>query len=203
MANEVTGDPGWGGALRRVWPALIVPFPHIAVLLARKADGLTRLRTVFLSFAFMPVAITIVVWIISTDMEPDPGESALPWALFVVGWALVELALIVFWIRRRPLVSPDRPLPDKSDPGSIGAAYRGLTMLGASLSLSAFLMGFVATFIADRFEMVLVGVPFMVVGLLLTAPTAADLARRQKELRLQGSSVDLVEAVKTASWGRV
>jgi hypothetical protein len=115
---------------------------------------------------------------------------------------LSELALIGFWIRRRSLVPPNKPDADKNDPEVIGGSYRSLVILGAALSLSVFLWGFVMMFTTGRFEMILVGVPFMVAGLLLIAPTAADLARRQDELRLLGSSVELVEAVKTAPWGR-
>jgi hypothetical protein len=202
MASEATGDPGWGGALRRAWPALLLPFPHGALLLARNADGLTRLRTFFLSFAFTPITIGIILWLIMRDAEPDPGESALPYVALCLGLGFSELAMITFFTRRRPLVAHDAPSNEKSDPVAVARAYRASAALGASLAQSAFLIGFVATFIADRVEMILLGIPFMAVGLFLSAPTASDLARRQEELRLQGSSVDLVEAVKTSPWGR-
>jgi hypothetical protein len=66
--------------------------------------------------------------------------------------------------------------------------------------MGAFLMASVATFTTGRFEMIYIGIPFLVVGFVLSAPTARTLQRRQEELRRDGSTVDLVEAVKTTPW---
>ena len=182
--------------MRRVWPALIVPLPFLSLILARNMDGLSRLRAFLLEIASMPVPIISVTLFLSQTSDAEQRDGVLLWIAICLAFGISGLAMIL-WTRRRPLLPTDELRQQKNDPVVVAGAYRALTMLGISFSMSPFMMGFVSTFTTGRFEMVLVGLPFMAIGLPLSAPTARSLTRRQAELRLLGSTVDLVEAVKT------
>jgi hypothetical protein len=167
----------------------------LAHFFVRDADGLTKLRAHFLGFAFAPLPIVSVVYFIAADFEP---RGVAVWTAATIAVGFLEVGLVV-WSQRRftPLL---REREATADPGKVADTYRRITMLGIALASASFLIGFVAAMSSESAGLIWLGLPFMATGLALCAPTAGNLARRQEELRVLGSPVDLVEAVKTTPW---
>ena len=182
-------DPGWSQPLRLAGLGFILPFPHFAMWRMRKkgADSLTALRTIFLSWVQSGVLIVLVLWLVLRDAS---GEGSLDPPLAV---ALVCLSGVGGLLMTR--LAAQRPL-DTSDTEKLAADYRTRFFLRTALAQASLLTGFVCAFVTDRWWMVLVGVPFAAVGFLIAAPTRGNLARTQAKVHRQGSTLDLIEALR-------
>ena len=181
-------DPGWGAVWRHIGLALLIPLPQFALWrMARKGvDALTGMRAVFISWLETPLLIILVVWIIMRD---STGDGSINESLFVAG-------IVVFGVLGLSLVRyfDSKPL-DASDNDKLVTAYTSSFFVRMALAQAVFLMGFVGAFITDNWWMVLVGLPFTLIGFAQAAPTSSNLTRAQERLRSQGSTVDLTQVL--------
>jgi hypothetical protein len=193
-------DPGWAKAARRGWFYFFIPFPLFEMSRNNAGvDGLTRLRTLLLAFAWVPMLIILVSTSVADGWDPGVRTSVAVWtAVAVAGIGLLEVGLVL-WQRRRLLLGPRATADELNDPSQLAIGYRATVLLGLAFSESAFLWGFVAACLTRRAEIIFVGVPFMLVGLMLCAPTRREIERRQRELVSRGSTVSFVEALRGSS----
>lgn len=180
MVSSDTGtrrDPGWRAAL--TWQTLLLPFPRIIT----KADGLTAARGMFVSWTLAEVWIVVVVRLVLGDTSGDGSVDPQVAAAGVCLFGVLSLVL-VRWAATKPL--------DAGSEESLATSFHAAFLLQLALSQAAFLMGFVAAFVAQRWWLILVGIPFMAVGFAAAAPTSGKLRRLQERLRRDGSTLDLV-----------
>jgi predicted permease len=101
----------------------------------------------------------------------------------------------VLWARSRRL--------DTSNPAALAGTYPATLFVGIAMAQSAGLIGFALSLVAETIVPYLVGLGFAIIGLALTGPTRANLSRRQQQIRNEGSSLSLVDALMAApptSW---
>lgn len=181
-------DPGWRSVWRHIWPDILLPVPHFALWrMSRKGvDALTGMRALFITWLETPLLIIFVVWVIFRD-EAKSGSIEPRW--FVAGLAvfsLVTLALIRYFGAKRL---------DAGDRDKLVGSFTSVFFVRMALAQAVFLIGFVGAFVTGQWWMVLVGLPFTLVGFFIAAPTRSNLARAQEELNRQGTTLDLVQAL--------
>lgn len=186
--DEPKADPGWRSVWRHIWPDILLPVPHFALWrMGRKGvDALTGMRALFLTWLETLLLIIFVVWLIFGD-EAESGSVEPGWFIAgVVAFGLVTLALI-----RNSGIK----CLDASDRDKLVTSYSSLFFLRMALAQALFLIGFVGAFVTGRWWIVLVGLPFTLVGFAIAAPTRSNLARAQDQLNRQGPTVDLVQVL--------
>jgi hypothetical protein len=182
-------DPGWRSALRGVWWVLI---PGQLIRQQRKArqagvNGLTVLRTVFLSFVAAFVMIEAVVLLISSTSRlarhPLPSEL---FAIVIVAFGIFALTV--------PKLLVERPL-DCADDTRLAGTYRTRFFLRLAFADSVALLGFVGYVLTNRGWLYPLGAAFTAVGFLRLAPTRGNLAKDQETLGGAGCGRSLIGAL--------
>ncbi len=183
-------DPGWGPAFGGLGWGLV---PGLAIRRAQRSggDGLLVLRSLFLSFCAAVALVGVVVAILSAGEGMDGSADAGPVAIAV---ALAGVALLVASTWRRPL--------DGTSEATLAESYRKRFFLRMAFAESAALLGFVGFILTGNPVVYVAGAVFTVLGFVLMAPTAANLARDQEALRASGSRHSLVSALRAPPRGR-
>jgi hypothetical protein len=178
-------DPGWKPPIRLLAILTILPLPQFWKRLERGSPLLVLMRTFLVSQA---VRLALFGWVLSF-LHFERTDSG--WVVFlVVGSGVYSLAGVLwFGARFRSRLS----LAD--DESALARAYSALYFIQTGLVIAPSLFGFVGAFIAGRFWVYFAGLPFTVVGLVLTAPTARDIRRRQEEINSGGRSLSLGRAL--------
>jgi hypothetical protein len=158
-------DPGWGFSLR-----------------TSGRDGLSTLRSTFVSFAVAIVLFGIVI----AYMDQLPNGPVLPWV------AILAVMAVASVVAER---STDRPLLCDS-PARLAGSYRTRFFLRVALAESVALFAFAFSFIDAPAWIYYVGAAFTLVRFATTvAPTRAALARDQARLDAAGCDLSLVAAL--------
>ena len=186
-------DPGWGVALKQAWPHVVFPVPQLALGRMRRtgADVLTTVRVVFLSWLAAQLAIVAIVRLIAEGGRDDAPVGP---GVFAGGVCLFGLLSFVF-------ARGATPKFDGSGPAELAGSYQTRFFLRMALASSAFLMGFVGTFIVGEWWLVLVGLPFSLAGFAATVPTRSNLRRLQEKVEREGSTLDLLEVLLSTKAG--
>jgi hypothetical protein len=153
-------------------------------------------------------------------LQPTDGEplilglrAAVAGSVTLVGVALVALAFLLPLVGEEPVrpteqwwvgaaavgtlvawVSRLRPLPCVPE-HELGERYATTVLLGAGAAELAALIGFIAAIVLGALWPYLTGIALYGLGLVLVAPTAADVERRDGRLRRGGCPRSLPEAV--------
>jgi hypothetical protein len=181
-------DPGWRPALK-VTAWMLIPGMAFVVRVRRTAigggDGLTTLRSLFLTFALSFGLIGIVVGFLAAGGTRS-SLSAPAGALLVSAVGTVSVLLVRF-VRR--------PLDCRSD-ASLADSYRSRLFLRLAFSQAAALCGFAAFFLTANPAMYPLGLVFSAAGFASLAPTAAHLNADQQELNGAGCGRSLTLALR-------
>jgi hypothetical protein len=192
---DPTSDPGWRAALRIAAWALI---PGFGITLQQRraasgrVDGLTMLRSLFLSFSGALVMIGGVVAVLTNFSNLNRDRTGSPAAVAAGVLAVIGVGTLVASAKL------GRPLPATSL-SELGGAYRTRFFLRLAFSEAAALCGFVAYIITGRWWMYPLGAAFAAAGFSRLAPTAANLAGDQDQITASGSGLSVIAAVRTAT----
>jgi len=175
-----THDPGWEPAIRSL-PWTLLPIVGRARIRAR-GDGLLFLR----SFCLSMIPTVLLLFVAFTFIAPFDGgdEGRVPAIVVAAGMFSVVGTL---WIKRRPL--------NTSSADALGRSYAATVTIGTGLATAAALWGIVGIFLSGSLWLYFVGVPFFALALWMSAPTRADIERRQRDLTASGSNLSLLDAV--------
>lgn len=163
---------------------MVRPFRYVRRLRNQLPNPLVAMRMALVNLAAAPPLVFLAIALL--DLEEDP-KSWFLWSVLLA--AVVSLAAILR-LRARPL----RP----GSESSVVAQYRALTHIGMAQAVIPSLLGLALLFVGAWGWLPVLGYGFAAAGLVLIAPTARDIARRQGELVRAGSSISLM-AVLTRS----
>ncbi len=181
-------DPGWSG----VWPSALWGFiPMIGLHRVRRARGIESLRSIFVSYIAGVVLFGIPLAFVARHSSSDATTTACIGAVFVAG--VVSIAAVTMF-QRRPL--------DASSPARLADTYRSNFFLKLAFAEFIALVGFTLTFVSGRFVVYPVAVALSLVAFAVAAPTRADITRRQHEIGVSGSPLDLLQVLQTEPWKR-
>jgi F0F1-type ATP synthase membrane subunit c/vacuolar-type H+-ATPase subunit K len=181
-------DPGWRPALGGLAWGLV---PGMAIRRARRSGGggLVVLRGLFLSFCAAIALVGLVVLVLSAGEGIEQGADGTTVAIAV---AVAGVVLLVASAWRRPL--------DGSSEQALAQSYRRRFFLRMAFAEAAALLGFVGFILTGNPAIYLVGAAFTVVGFVLLAPTAGNLARDQEALRARdGTAHSIARALDGGS----
>jgi len=181
MSHE---DPGWRPAIEDVWRYLI---PILGGVLRardtrREANGLVRLRREFVSFIpgllFFLIALAFIA---PFDRE---GGTWLSGSVLVAGLVSIGGAL---WVRGRGLSTASQE--------ALAGSYQVAFFIGIGFAELAALWGAVVVILGGGLWLYMLGAAFTLVSLWLIAPTARDIARRQRDITASGSPLSMSDAL--------
>jgi hypothetical protein len=180
--DELDVDPGW-----RVSPGtlLLALVPGSAARGARRNDGLTVIRQVWLSFVVTVVVLGIVLLLI----VPGSETSTLgPWlgaiAIATLGGLFLERR-----VSQRPLLCTDLT--------SLAGSYRVRFFMQAIAAETPCILAFVAAVVTGHWWLYWAVLPFGLLGFAHVAPTPSHLQQDQERLDTQGCGLSLVRALRT------
>lgn len=151
-------------------------------------SSIRAIKKVFLGTAAAIVVIVIVTWFLSREgSNDDPSTSPGLFVALVAGVGVVDLLLIRLALRRTP--SPG------TDAQGVVTWFVSVTFLGHALAMTPFLVGFVGSFVANEWTLVLSALPFAALGLWLVAPTRRRIDAAHQQLARAGISVDVAAAL--------
>lgn len=181
-------DPGWSG----VWPsALWGLIPMIGLHHVRRTRGIEPLRATFVAYMAGVVLFAIPLAFVALHHASGATTTACVGAVLVAG--VVCIAAITMF-QRRPL--------DASSPATLADTFRSNFFLKLALAEFIALVGFTLTFVSGRFVVYPVAVALSLVAFAVAAPTRADITRRQHEIGVSGSPLDLLQVLQTEPWKR-
>jgi hypothetical protein len=165
------------------------------MLESRGKMGLGFLWRLWLALFLWPWVLLIVA-LVAFSSE-DVGDPDLPPAAVGIGVSVLSLLGLglVIWARRRKL--------DTSAPEALAASYRGSLLLGAAFAEWPAGWAFVGVAVGREMWILLPGLAASVIGLLLVAPSRANLDRRQVDVTASGSALSLVETLDAVPPGRL
>ena len=176
-------DPGWKLAARSL-PTLFVR--RFGLRRSRPPSGTNRLvelRARFLGLAASIVAIAAFVIVIG-----DPPNRSRPASLSV---AIVVAVGVVSLIVQRLCV----PEVDGTSPDTLAARYTTRFLLRIAFCDAPALGGLVVALSLGPWWVYFVGAGFTAIGLVMIAPTAANLARDRHHLASRGRALVLLDAL--------
>lgn len=171
--GAVANDPGWGTAVRKFLPFILMPV--LITKLRSDEPPVVLLRAAFLAFVaalFGFLAVLLMLFPLTTASPTDP----VVYALVAVG--PLTLAAIP-WARGRATA-------ECAPPSELAQAYTTSVFLSIAFTESAALFGFVATFLAEALWPYLIGMLVSLVGFAAIAPTTARLGKLDAELSRRG-----------------
>ena len=149
----------------------------------RGRDGLTVLRSLFLSLLLSGVLIPLILLFISDRVFPEE-----PWVV-PASIALSALSVVV------PNVVMRRS-PEATDEGRFADWYRTSFFLAFALCEAWYLFAFVLCFLVDALLPMFVAVPGFLIGMVTIGPTRRNLGNLQSRVAATGSSVDVIAGLK-------
>jgi hypothetical protein len=168
-------DPGWRPALRSVLNSRDKKKE-------KDVDGLTQTRILFLSLLISGLLILwVLYYIVSGFGEIDAGQALL---IVVLGLLGIRGA---GWARNRPL--------DVTTAARLAGSYRTGFFLGFAFAEAPLLIAVAISVINDELWPFVVVFPLYVVGMIVAAPSRANLARVQQRITSLGSSLSIVAAL--------
>ena len=178
-------DPGWAPALRAGLLDVFAPWRIVGrTKRLSHLDGLTTTRIIWLVLIESLLLFLITLSFIAHDRPAHPAGGWLL-AVALVGCASAFLTFNV--IQRTSLKG--------GEPEALLKSYQMRFFIGFAEAEVAALFGFVVVFVTGRLVSYVIGLAFTLVGMMLVAPTTKNLARDQRALREQGSSLSLVEVL--------
>ena len=180
-------DPGWRPVIRAFLPTFLATFflGGLGAFNQGGRDGLTVLRSLFLSLLSSGVLIAVVLFFIADRVSPDET-----WVI-PAGVALSLLSIVV------PNVVMRRT-PEATDEGKFAGWYRTSFFLAFALCEVWYLIAFVLCFMVDAMLPILIALPGFVVGMLSIGPTRRNLENLQRRVAATGSAIGVVAALKNA-----
>lgn len=177
-------DPGWGKAIRRAAPVILIPFLWPLALRPRPdVEGLTGIRILYLHFAWALVMFLVVLLFIHPWAADAPPVSLVAFLLGTCGFAFIGFS----WSWRKPI--------EGTTQDAVAGSYRTIFFLQMAFAQAAALFGFVSTFLIGAVWPYLVGLGVSAIAFWMMAPARRELDRRQQQLTLQGSGVSLIDAL--------
>lgn len=176
-------DPGWTEAGRRALKTLVFPWTVRKARVDASVPRLVAQRSVVLAIVISWFLFLVVL----SFVRPRASESesfVVPAIVGVMGCASL---FVVSILRRRQ--------PDTRSERDFVQTYTTLFFLAFAVAELPVLIGFIGVFLAGNTWVYLIGLPFGLAGFLLIAPTSANLARLQRQVRERGSSLDVLEAL--------
>jgi hypothetical protein len=181
-------DPGWSG----LWPkALLGVIPVLGVARVRRTPGIEGLRSLFVSYLAAIVLFAIPLPFVANGEQSGNTTAICLVVVLAVGAAGIAAAHM---FRRRPL--------DVSSPAALADAYRSNFFAKLAFADCVVLVGFTLTFLSVNYVVYVVGVAVALVAFAIAAPNRTDVTRRQEELRVAGSPLDLLHVLQTEPWRR-
>lgn len=160
-------------------------------MVSNRRVSLTGLRRVFAGSLVAMALVVVLTWFVSREGSTDaPTMSPRTFLILLAAYGALDLVLVRAALRRTP--------PQTATVEAVGDWFRALTLLGHSLGMSSFLLGFVGVFLANEWTLVLAGVPVALIVLWLVAPTARRVANAQRRLNSAGVAVELTDAVEVS-----
>lgn len=180
-------DVTWSRAAREGLALLVLPWKLLMRSSRAERPALLEIRTIATT---SPIVFGLMFFVL-TFIDLAPRGGVLGFTIATLGAGVLTVAGIGRRMRKRRL--------DTSGPVALAKSYRVAYFLSwGDLQLPA-LVGFVGVFATGRLWMFLVGVAFSLIGLVLTAPSDANIERAQQRLRDQGSALSLREALMLPS----
>jgi hypothetical protein len=177
-------DPGWSGVWRDAIWGLI---PGFAARRARRVPGIRGMGSVFVSFVVAGVLYGVILAFIDLG-RPNGGPSSELCIAIVCGIGVASIGAVSV-LRKRPL--------DASSAEMVASAYRKNLFLKVAFAQVPSLSAFVLTFLSVRHAVYWVGLAWSFLAFAVGAPTRADVERRQNEIRLSRSPLDLLDALQS------
>ena len=176
-------DPGWQFSPRML--AFMLPGYEQFFGRRRAVDTLAATRQAFTGFTGSLVLYGVVLFFL------EPGQRDLKRS---PGLALVFTAVAAL----NSLITPrllEKPL-EGTDFKALAASYQVRFFLRVAFAEFAALIGFVMFFVANEWWAYPLGVAVAAVGFARLAPTKANLAKDQADLRRRGNQLSLVAALR-------
>lgn len=185
----MSDDPGW----KDTWKGVPLAFvPQLALIRAKRTsgangvNGLTALRTVFVSFCGALVLVGLVVQMLGDRIGVEPPTAAT--VAIVVALGCASLVVVKLW---------SRSLDGTSD-ATLSSGYRVRFFVRMAVSEAVALSSFALSIALGPWWLYYVSLPFAFAGFWMNAPTRAHLAQDQDELSLAGCQRSLVDALSGA-----
>src|ERR1700730_12768968 len=181
-------DPGWSG----VWPSALWGFiPMIGLHRVRRGRGIEPLRSVFVSYMTGVVLFGVPLAFVALHHGSSATTTVCIGAVLAAG--VMSIAAINMF-QRRPR--------DVSSPATLADTYRSNFFLKVAFAEFIALVGFTLTFVSGSYVLYPIAVALSLLAFAVAAPTRADVTGRQDEIRLVGSSLDLLQVLQTEPWRR-
>lgn len=186
--GAIANDPGWGTAVRRFLPFVLMP--ALVTKLRSDQPPVVLLRAAFLAFVTALFGFLVVLLFLFPLTAAGPTDPIV-YALVAVG--PLTLAAIP-WARGR-VTGACAP------PSELAQAYSTSVFLSIAFAESAALLGFVASFLADALWPYVTGMLVSLVGFAAIAPTAGRLEKLDAELSRRGCQHSLRAGLFTPGSG--
>ena len=154
--------------------------------LRRLDDGLVALRSLFLTYVAGSGWLAVTAWLASRHPLVRHHRDRLDLVVLVAG--CVGLLVAVARLRARPL----RP----ADPAAVARRYRSRFLAGMSLAEAAALLAAAVAWLTGHVAFYAIGWVSAVAGFALVAPSARDIAARQRQLAGAGFHGQLTAALR-------
>lgn len=174
------GDPGWARAAGGLAPVLAT------ANLRRLGDGLVALRSLFLTYVAGSGWLAVTAWLASRHPLVRHHHDLTDLVVLVAG--CVGLLLVVLRVRGRPL----RP----AEPVAVARRYRSRFLVCMSLAEAAALLAAAVAWLTGHAAFYAIGWGSAVAGFALVAPSARDIAARQRQLAGAGFHGQLSAALR-------
>ena len=147
-------------------------------------DGLTVFRYLFFALTSASVLIAIITWLVVDDFTPEAS-----WVLpLSVGLAIMSVVAAQAVMRTRIEAGDDK---------EFAAWYAKTFFLAFALCDSPYLFAFVLSFMHGAFLPMLVVLPGHLIAMFSIGPTSRSLASLQSRVTASGSTVDVVQALRS------
>jgi hypothetical protein len=176
-------DPGWSGVWRDAARGLI---PGFGARRTQRVPGIRAMRSVFVSFVVAGVLYGVILAFI--DLGKSTGSPSSTQCIAIVcGIGIGSIGAVALF-RNRPL--------DVSSADALASSYRRNLFLKVTFAQVPGLTAFALTFLSASHAVYPVGLAWSLLAFALGAPTRADVERRQSQIRVSGSPLDLLEALR-------
>jgi hypothetical protein len=170
----------------------VLPF-LVTTNFRRDRDGLVYVRSMFVAYASLIVAILAIALFIAPSQTGDRMNESLAFALTVAsGLAATGFTL---GLARRFRPNPGRELREAPD-SMVAAVYRTHFFLRIAVAAVPALVGARLAFSSGSVTPVLAGVAFTTLGLSFASPSRGRLRKTEAQFRTLGWTGDLIQALR-------
>jgi hypothetical protein len=183
---EGSDDPGWRPIIRRL-PILFVPvIGFLRFNRGRPRDHLLEFRLIFIGVVgALWLFLYGLFFIVPSDRWWKTDR--VPWFLAVVIGIGILGQIRIRALRRGQL--------DLSSEERLAASFKTKVFIGFGSAEIAALAAFVGTFLMHALWICPIGLAFSTVGFVRVGPTKREIARRQRQIADQGSTLSLLDAL--------